>query len=147
MHNQIGLDKLILGFVKQHLRYFLVLFLGLIMINQVQAVDIQDPRFPTRQYRDVTLSNGMRVWLISDSTVQKSALSLLVDAGSKDDPEDALGLAHFLEHMLFISTKKYPKVNEYSQIVSSHGGSNNAYTARDLTNYFLIFQLNIYQRC
>ncbi len=44
--------------------------------------------------------------------------------------------AHFLEHMLFLGTEKYPDENEYSKFLNHHGGWSNAYTANDHTNYY-----------
>lgn len=52
------------------------------------------------------------------------------------DPEDLPGLAHFCEHMLFLGTEKFPEENEYSKFLSEHGGSANASTASDHTQYF-----------
>lgn len=46
------------------------------------------------------------------------------------------GLAHFCEHMLFLGTEKYPDENEYSKYLSQHGGSFNAFTSSDHTNYY-----------
>lgn len=46
------------------------------------------------------------------------------------------GLAHFCEHMLFLGTEKYPNENDYSKFLSEHGGSTNAATYPDHTNYF-----------
>ena len=57
-----------------------------------------------RDYAHVTLDNGMRVLLISDPDADKSAAALVAFRGSFHDPEDRPGLAHFLEHMLFIGT-------------------------------------------
>ena len=45
----------------------------------------------------------------------------------------AQGIAHFLEHMLFMGTEKYPDENEYSKFLAAHGGSSNAYTAAEDT--------------
>lgn len=45
------------------------------------------------------------------------------------------GLAHFLEHMLFLGTAKYPDEAEYAAFLGAHGGSSNAYTANEQTNY------------
>jgi len=56
--------------------------------------------------------------------------------GSGNDPKDREGLAHFLEHMLFLGTEKYPDPGEYQQFIRSHGGSHNAFTAFADTNYF-----------
>ncbi len=56
--------------------------------------------------------------------------------GAAADPRYSQGLAHFLEHMLFLGTEKYPEAGEYQSFISSHGGSHNAYTAFEHTNYF-----------
>lgn len=56
--------------------------------------------------------------------------------GSLSDPANISGLAHFCEHMLFLGTKKYPKENEYSQFLSEHAGSSNAFTSGEHTNYY-----------
>ena len=47
------------------------------------------------------------------------------------DPEERQGLAHFLEHMLFLGNKKYPEVDEFSTYLDSHGGYSNAFTGED----------------
>ena len=89
-----------------------------------------------REYRYLELPNRMRVILVSDPASDKAAASLQVRAGSGDDPEGRQGLAHFLEHMLFLGTGKYPDPAEYQAFINAHGGSNNAYTSVDHTNYF-----------
>jgi insulysin len=90
----------------------------------------------TNQYRFLTLENGLPVLLISDSDTPKAAAALDVMVGSGDNPEGRGGLAHFLEHMLFLGTDKYPDSSEYAQYISEHGGSRNAYTSFEHTNYF-----------
>lgn len=96
---------------------------------------IRSPQDP-REYRYLELPNHMRVVLVSDRETDQAAASLLVRAGSGNDPADRQGLAHFLEHMLFLGTQKYPDPGEYQEFVNAHGGSNNAYTGIDRTNYF-----------
>jgi insulysin len=49
-------------------------------------------------------------------------------------------MAHFLEHMLFLGTAKYPDENSYSSYLSAHGGTSNAYTAKEQTNYYFDVQ-------
>ena len=61
-----------------------------------------------RQYRYLTLENQLRVLLIADSATDKAAASLDVHVGSRHDPVPRLGLAHFLEHMLFFGYRKIP---------------------------------------
>ena len=94
------------------------------------------PAIDTRSYRALTLPNGIRAVLVSDPQTDKSAAALAVDRGSFDEPANIPGLAHFLEHMLFLGTDKYPAADEYQAFISTHGGSHNAYTAGDHTNYF-----------
>lgn len=90
----------------------------------------------SRRYRYLVLNNKMRVLLISDSKTEKSAAALSVHVGSYDNPRDREGLAHFLEHMLFLGTEKYPAADEYQKFISTHGGSHNAYTSLETTTYF-----------
>lgn len=70
-------------------------------------------------------------------SLRKAAATILVGAGSMYDPESCQGLAHFLEHLLFMGSEKYPGENEYDTFVSSHGGSDNAYTEWEYTCYSL----------
>ncbi len=93
-----------------------------------------------REYRAVTLPNGLISVLVSDPSTDKSAAALAVYRGSYDDPEGRAGLAHFLEHMLFLGTTKYPDVDDYQNFITTHGGTFNAYTASDHTNFFFDIQ-------
>ena len=69
----------------------------------------------TRQYEGFTLENKLRVLIISDPNTQKGAAALDVMVGSSSDPDSREGLSHFLEHMLFLGTQKYPKPGEYQR--------------------------------
>lgn len=100
------------------------------------AVEIVQSPNDDRDYRYLTLENGLQVLLVSDPAADKAAASLVVYRGSYHDPDEYPGLAHFLEHMLFIGTRKYPEVDGYQTFISQHGGASNAYTAGDHTNYF-----------
>ena len=57
--------------------------------------------------RVYTLDNGMKVYLSSYEDAPRIQTSIAVRAGSKNDPSDATGLAHYLEHMLFKGTDKF----------------------------------------
>jgi insulysin len=92
------------------------------------------------EYRHLVLENGLRVVLLSDPDLNKSSAGIAVNVGSYNDPEDRAGLAHFLEHMLFLGTEKYPDESEYSNYLRSNGGYSNAYTSGDHTNYH--FEIN-----
>jgi secreted Zn-dependent insulinase-like peptidase len=100
---------------------------------------VQSPN-DSREYRLLNLDNQMQVLLISDPKTPKAAASLDVQVGSGDNPPGRGGLAHFLEHMLFLGTDKYPDAAEYERYITEHGGSRNAYTSFEHTNYF--FDIN-----
>jgi len=87
------------------------------------------------EYRKIVLDNELKVILVSDKQYNKSAASMNVLVGSLSDPKEYQGLAHFLEHMLFLGTEKFPDVEGYSSYLQSNGGYSNAYTAEDHTNY------------
>ena len=89
-----------------------------------------------KKYRSVTLENGLRVLLVHNEETDKCAAALAVNVGHFNDPTDRQGMAHFLEHMLFLGTKKYPDGSEYQKFISQHGGSNNAWTATEHTCFY-----------
>ncbi|ORZ07985.1 Metalloenzyme, LuxS/M16 peptidase-like protein [Lobosporangium transversale] len=89
-----------------------------------------------RHYRLIRLKNDLEVLLIQDPNVDKSAAALDVHVGHLSDPKNLQGLAHFLEHLLFMGTAKYPRENEYSEFLAHHSGSSNAFTGLDNTNYY-----------
>ncbi|XXQ37960.1 Insulin-degrading enzyme [Plasmodiophora brassicae] len=88
-----------------------------------------------REYRIVTLPNDLKCILVSDPDTDKEAAAMDVQVGHFSDPDDLPGLAHFLEHMLFLGTKKYPDENSFSGFLNRHSGSSNAYTSSENTNY------------
>ncbi|MCE0732978.1 insulinase family protein [Halomonas sp. G15] len=104
-----------------------------------EVADATTPRVSPndeRDYRVVTLDNGLTALLVSDPEADKAAASLNVSVGSAQDPGDLAGLAHFLEHMLFLGTEPYPEADAYQGYLTRHGGSHNAFTAPQDTNYF-----------
>ncbi|XP_056847998.1 nardilysin-like isoform X2 [Raphanus sativus] len=70
-----------------------------------------------------------------DHQTKKAAAAMCVAMGSFLDPPEAQGLAHFLEHMLFMGSTEFPDENEYDSYLSKHGGSSNAYTEMEHTCY------------
>ncbi|KAM8931011.1 nardilysin [Pelodytes ibericus] len=75
-------------------------------------------------------------------TEQLSAAALCVGIGSFSDPEDLPGLAHFLEHMVFMGSEKYPDENGFDAFLKKHGGSDNASTDCERT----IFQFDVQRK-
>ncbi|HEX9781429.1 MAG TPA: insulinase family protein [Opitutaceae bacterium] len=119
-------------------RFILVLVLLLALAPLVRAAEIP-PREKApnddSEYRRLVLDNGLEVILLSDPKLNKSAAAMAVGVGSLSNPKERQGLAHFLEHMLFLGTEKYPDEAEYGNFLRSNGGYSNAYTASDHTNY------------
>ena len=53
---------------------------------------------------------------------------MVVGVGSLSDPANMQGLSHYLEHMLFMGSEKFPDENDYDSFLSKNGGGSNAYT-------------------
>ncbi|KAJ0063061.1 hypothetical protein NL108_010675 [Boleophthalmus pectinirostris] len=73
---------------------------------------------------------------------KQSAAALCVGVGSFSDPPDLPGLAHFLEHMVFMGSEKYPSENGFDAFLKKHGGSDNASTDCERT----VFQFDVQRR-
>lgn len=84
----------------------------------------------------IKLDNGLECLLVSDPSTDKSAAGISVRVGHLSDPENAQGMAHFCEHLLFMGTEKYPQENDYNEYLSRNNGQSNAYTAMDETVYY-----------
>ena len=89
-----------------------------------------------REYRYIELPNKLRALLIHAPDSDKSAAAVSIARGSDHDPDAHPGLAHFVEHMLFIATEKYPEVDAYHEFIEKHGGSWNGYTDSHHTTYY-----------
>lgn len=100
---------------------------------------IKSPADP-RSYRHITLANGLQVICIHEAGAEQAAAAMAVNAGHFDDPNDAQGLAHFLEHMLFLGTKAYPQAEDYQQFISAHGGHHNAWTGTEYSSFYFSIQ-------
>ncbi len=74
---------------------------------------------------------------MSDPTVEKSAAALSVGLGAAADPDEYPGMAHYLEHMLFMGSAQFPDPDGFMAFTAEHGGMSNAYTGLDITNYMM----------
>lgn len=98
-----------------------------------------------KDYRLLRLPNGLTALLIKnengkgDSSETKQnigALALDIDVGAFDDPKDISGLSHFLEHMVFMGSEKYPNENDFIQYITEHSGETNAMTSQKNTMFY-----------
>jgi coenzyme PQQ biosynthesis probable peptidase PqqF len=83
-----------------------------------------------------TLANGLRVTLRHVPGLKRSAAALRVAVGSHDVPLAWPGLAHFLEHLLFLGTERFPAGDGLMAYVQRHGGQVNASTRERTTDFF-----------
>lgn len=127
------------------LLFLLLIFSSFQRIEERAVLPILSPAFSQRQTSKLKLDNGLSVYLISDPQAPKSAASLSVHTGSWMDPKEHLGMAHFLEHMLFLATKKYPVESEYDRFLKAHGGASNAFTESLYTTYSFEVDTNAFQ--
>ncbi|MBS0621333.1 MAG: insulinase family protein [Verrucomicrobia bacterium] len=109
-------------------------------IEDKATLPILNPILSGRAVEKLVLKNHLEVYLISDPGVDQSAAGVAVESGSWEDPAEYPGMAHFLEHMLFMGTGAFPKEFEYMQFITDHGGKVNAFTAPDRTVY--MFSIN-----
>lgn len=98
-----------------------------------------------RRYQYLVLENGLSVLLVEDKQASQAAASMAVNVGHFDDPISRPGMAHFLEHMLFLGTEKYPESGEYHAFINQHGGSNNAWTGTEQTNFFFCINADVFE--
>jgi secreted Zn-dependent insulinase-like peptidase len=92
-----------------------------------------------KQYKLVKLPNGLKALLVKNAENLKNnlaAVALCIDVGSFDDPLQLQGLAHFLEHMVFMGSSKYPKENEFDQFIKNRNGFDNAMTEVQHTIFY-----------
>ena len=71
----------------------------------------------------------------SDPEINEACVTIKVMVGSCSEPKEFSGLAHFLEHMLFLGSKPYPLPEEYDQFFTKNGGETDACTDDEKTLY------------
>lgn len=101
--------------------------------------DLIKSKSDKNSYLALELANQLKVILIH-STNKTAGASLTVNRGSSSDPLDFQGIAHFLEHMLFISSQKFPQIDYYRNVVNKYNGKCNAFTMFDKTSFY--FEVN-----
>ncbi len=84
------------------------------------------------------LNNGLKVIVLENKRAPVIAQMLWYDFGSGVEEKGKSGLAHFMEHLMFKGTRKFPE-NTYSNFISRIGGTENAFTSYDYTAYYQVF--------
>jgi len=109
---------------------------GFATLGTVSGDDVLQPKYDFRDFRHFQLNNGMHAIAVHNPRSTEAGFSVAAKTGSLYDPEDVPGMAHFLEHMLFLGTSKYPEPESYDSFMTMNGGANNAYTDEEKTVFF-----------
>ena len=112
----------------------LALPLALAVVNfSPRAVLAQSaPKLNVTQF---TLDNGLKAILVEEHSAPTVAVSVWYKVGGANDPQGRSGFAHLFEHMMFQGSADVAP-GRHDQLVSAAGGTNNASTGIDRTNYF-----------
>ncbi len=87
------------------------------------------------EFRQTTLSSGLRVVAEIDRRGYSAAFGYFVRAGSRDETDPESGLSHFLEHMMFKGTDRRSAA-DVNRELDELGGQSNAYTSEEQTVYY-----------
>ncbi len=80
------------------------------------------------------LANGLTVIVHEDHVLPEIAANIVYRVGSKDEQKGRTGFAHLFEHLMFMGTKRAP-TKAFDAWMEAVGGTNNAWTSADLTDY------------
>ena len=94
----------------------------------------------TIPFEQFKLDNGLTVFLLRDNTLPIISVNLWFNVGSKDERSGRTGFAHLFEHLMFMGTERVPDIDI---LLESGGGSNNASTREDATNYYTVAPENM----
>lgn len=93
-----------------------------------------------KSYKLIKLANGLKVLMVKGPTHCETsglaAVALTVDIGSFKDPPEVQGLAHYLEHLLFMGSQKHEKENDFDQFIKMRCGFDNAETEVEFTTFY-----------
>jgi zinc protease len=87
-------------------------------------------------YTQFTLPNGLHVILHEDHTVPLVTVNVWYHVGSAREKPGRTGFAHLFEHLMFMGSA-HAKYGAFDQLLEAAGGTNNASTAEDRTNYYI----------
>jgi len=107
----------------------------------VGSAGAQQARKVKVDFKDVKLKNGLRVLLVEDHNAPVVSVAITYDVGSRNERKGRTGFAHLFEHMMFTGSQNVGK-NEYSLLIDTNGGGNNATTNEDRTLYFATVPAN-----
>jgi zinc protease len=120
--------------MKLHFKAFFTL--GLLVVALVSLGST-----PKIEFTEYKLSNGLHVILHHDNTTPNVVVNIMYHVGAKNEHPERTGFAHFFEHLMFEGSKHIER-GEFSEIVEKAGGTLNAFTSFDVTNYYILLPSN-----
>lgn len=89
------------------------------------------------EYKKLKLANGIRVLIIPQKSTAAVTSLVLVKTGSHNETKNLSGVSHFLEHLFFKGSKKYPSALKISTILDNMGAGYNAFTSEEVTGFYV----------
>ena len=91
------------------------------------------------QFEKSTLANGLRVIVHTDNSTPFVAVNVCYNVGAKHEDPYRTGFAHLFEHLTFGGSQHVP---DFDTPIQNAGGTNNAFTTNDITNYYITIPAN-----
>ena len=88
-------------------------------------------------YKIDKLKNSLEIVKIPDNSSKTVTALVMVGTGSRNETRINNGISHFLEHMMFKGTEKYPDALSLATALDAVGGEFNAFTSKEYTGYYI----------
>ena len=86
-------------------------------------------------YKRTTLPNGLRLLTAHMPGMRSASIAFYLTVGSRYEPDHLAGVSHFIEHMLFKGSRRYPTARLISETIEGVGGVFNGSTGKEITSY------------
>jgi zinc protease len=133
LHHETGIERL-----KEGMKVMASITVR-ILVGVLLLIAAGLPAFAQQQLKvvmeDFTLANGLRVVVLPNTRAPLVTHSIWYRVGSADEVAGKTGLAHFLEHLVFKGTPKFPR-GKFDKLMKANGAYSNAITTRDYTYFF-----------
>jgi zinc protease len=116
-------------------------FKALLTLGLMVIATLSYSSTPKIEFTEYKLNNGLHVILHQDKTTPNVVVNIMYHVGAKNEDPQRTGFAHFFEHLMFEGSKHIDR-GEFTEIVEKSGGSLNAYTSFDVTNYYILLPSN-----
>ncbi len=133
----VKFKSLIFDFLSRSHQNFYPLYIAILVFNPISSF-AETQTTLARNTIESTLANGLKVIIREDHRAPIVMSQIWYGVGSSDESGNILGVSHVLEHMMFKGTHKVPN-DEFSRLSRIYGGSINAFTSNNYTNYYQLY--------